>query len=343
VEVTAPAGEVVLAADHVVKHFPVGRGLIRHRDAVHALDDVSVELRRGEALGIVGESGCGKTTLAALLMLLEKPTAGRVLYEGRDVSKFSKREARAYRREVQMVFQDTVGALDPRMTVADIISEPWRIHRGPVAKRDRPTRIRELLAHVGMNPDHVNRYPHQLSGGQRQRVGIARALALEPKVLICDEPVSALDVSVQAQVLNLLKDLRDDFGLSYVFIAHDLSVVRQVSDRVVVMYLGKVVETGDEEGVLLRPSHPYTQALLSALPSPERDARVPRIILSGELPSPIDPPSGCRFRTRCWKAQDICAEEEPALVDRGTGHPAACHFVELEQAAEVGAEAELRT
>jgi oligopeptide transport system ATP-binding protein len=235
-----------------------------------------------------------------------------------------------------MVFQDTAGALDPRMTVADAVGEPWRIHKGVISKRERQARIQELLSRVGLNPDHVNRYPHQLSGGQRQRVGIARALALEPKVLICDEPVSALDVSVQAQVLNLLKDLRDDFGLTYVFIAHDLSVVRQVSERVAVMYLGKVVEIGDEESVLLRPSHPYTQALLSALPSPERDARTPRIILSGDLPSPTNPPSGCRFRTRCWKAQEKCAEVEPALIDRGTGHPAACHFVEVEQAVELG-------
>jgi oligopeptide transport system ATP-binding protein len=329
--------EPLVTVEHVVKHFPVGRGLIRHRGSVHALDDVNLELRQGEALGIVGESGCGKSTLANLLMLLEHPTKGTIAYQGRDVSRFSKRDRKQYRREVQMVFQDTVGALDPRMTVADIINEPWRIHRDAVPKRERSTKIRELLARVGMNPENINRYPHQLSGGQRQRVGIARALALEPKVLICDEPVSALDVSVQAQVLNLLKDLQEEFGLTYVFIAHDLSVVRQVSDRVVVMYLGKVVEVGGEEDVLLRPSHPYTQALLSALPSPERDARIPRIILSGELPSPTNPPSGCRFRTRCWKAQDICAEEEPALVDRGTGHPAACHFVDVEQAAELGA------
>jgi oligopeptide transport system ATP-binding protein len=322
--------EVLLSAEDVVKHFPVGRSLVRSRGQIHALDEVTVELRTGEALGIVGESGSGKTTLANILMLLERPTAGRVTYQGRDISGFTKSERKEYRREVQMVFQDTVGALDPRMTIADIIGEPWRIHLGVVSKRDRPARTRDLLARVGLNPDLVDRYPHQLSGGQRQRVGIARALALEPKVLICDEPVSALDVSVQAQVLNLLKDLRDDFGLSYVFIAHDLSVVRQVADRVAVMYLGKVVEVGDEAAVLLRPSHPYTQALLSALPSPEQgDGRAPRIVLAGDLPSPTNPPSGCRFRTRCWKAQALCEREEPALIDRGTGHPAACHFVEV--------------
>ena len=329
-------GEPIIRVDDVVKHFPVNRGLIRHHDAVHALDNLSVDIVRGEALGVVGESGCGKTTLANMLMLLERPSEGRILYEGRDTAAFSKDERKQYRREVQMVFQDTVGALDPRMTVADAISEPWNVHRGFAPKKERPAKIRELLGRVGLNPELVSRYPHQLSGGQRQRVGIARALALEPKVLICDEPVSALDVSVQAQVLNLLSDLRDEFGLTYVFIAHDLSVVRHVSDRVAVMYLGKIVEIGDEGDVLLRPSHPYTQALLSALPSPDVDARLPRIILSGDLPSPTNPPSGCRFRTRCWKAQELCAQEEPELVDRGTGHPAACHFVEVGQAVEIG-------
>jgi oligopeptide transport system ATP-binding protein len=330
VSVAGPPPEVLLAAEDVVKHFQAGRGLVRKQGQIHALDGVTVELRAGEALGIVGESGSGKTTLANLLMLLERPTAGRVTYLGRDISMFTKDERKVYRRQVQMVFQDTVGALNPRMTIADIIGEPWRIHSGVVPRRDRPARTRDLLARVGMNPDLVDRYPHQLSGGQRQRVGIARALALEPKVLICDEPVSALDVSIQAQVLNLLKDLRDDFGLSYVFIAHDLSVIRQVADRVAVMYLGKVVEIGDEGEVLLRPSHPYTQALLSALPSPEReDMRTPRIVLAGDLPSPTNPPSACRFRTRCWKAQELCEREEPALIDRGTGHPAACHFVEV--------------
>ena len=324
------AGDVLLSVEDVVKHFPVRTGLFGGKGVVHAVDGVSLELRRGEALGLVGESGCGKSTLASMLMLLERPTSGRILFEGQDVSRFNKKQAKAYRRQVQMVFQDTVASLDPRMTVADIMSEPWMIHGG-LARGDRQARTRELLARVGLDPDHANRYPHQFSGGQRQRIGIARALALDPQVLICDEPVSALDVSVQAQVLNLLKDLRDDYNLTYIFIAHDLSVVRQVADSVAVMYLGKVVEFGGEEDVLLRPSHPYTQALLSALPAPEQEVRgkVRRIVLSGELPSSVTPPSGCRFRTRCWKVQPVCADEEPALVERGTGHPAACHFADV--------------
>jgi oligopeptide transport system ATP-binding protein len=325
-----PEREAVFHVDHVVKHFPVRTGLFGGKGEVHAVDDVSFDLRRGEAFGLVGESGSGKSTLANMLMLLENPTAGTISFEGRDLSSMNKAERKAYRRRVQMVFQDTVGSLDPRMPIADALSEPWSIH-GTVPKTERHRKARELLERVGLDPDHANRYPHQFSGGQRQRIGIARALALEPEVLICDEPVSALDVSVQAQVINLFKDLRDDFDLTYIFIAHDLSVVRQVADRVAVMYLGKIVEIGTEDDVLLRPSHPYTQALLSALPTPERDLREEgeKIVLSGDIPSAIEPPSGCRFRTRCWKAQQLCADEEPALVDRGTGHPAACHFVEL--------------
>jgi oligopeptide transport system ATP-binding protein len=322
--------EIVFHVDHAVKYFPVRTGLFGGKGSVHAVDDVSFDVRRNEAFGLVGESGSGKSTLANLLMLLETPTSGTVSFEGHDLASFGTSDRKAYRRRVQMVFQDTVGSLNPRMTIADILSEPWVIH-GTVPKKDQRVKARELLERVGLDPDHVHRYPHQFSGGQRQRIGIARALALDPEVLICDEPVSALDVSVQAQVINLLKDLRDDFDLTYIFIAHDLSVLRQVVDRVAVMYLGKIVEIGTEDDVLLRPSHPYTQALLSALPSPERDLEgsANRIVLSGELPSAIEPPSGCRFRTRCWKAQQLCADEEPELIDRGTGHPAACHFVEL--------------
>jgi oligopeptide transport system ATP-binding protein len=325
-----PAGDVMFRVENLVKHFPVRAGLFGSKDVVHAVDDVSFEVRRGEALGVVGESGSGKSTIANLMMLLERPTSGLIEFEGEDITRFSRKRGKEYRRRVQMVFQDTVGSLDPRMTVSDILGEPWRI-QGSLSRSERQTRTRELLARVGLDPDHANRYPHQFSGGQRQRIGIARALTLQPDVVICDEPVSALDVSVQAQVLNLLKDLGDEFGLTYIFIAHDLSVVRQIADRVAVMYLGKVVEVGDEEQVLLRPSHPYTQALLSALPSPEREVEghVGRIVLQGELPSPVHPPSGCRFRTRCWKAQPKCAEDVPELIDRGTGHPAACHFVDV--------------
>jgi oligopeptide transport system ATP-binding protein len=325
-----PDADVLFRVRNLIKHFPVRGGLLAGKDVVHAVDDVSFDVRRGEALGLVGESGSGKSTIANMMMLLERPTSGSIAFEGEDITAFGRRRSKVYRRRVQMVFQDTVGSLDPRMTVADILGEPWRI-QGTSTRREIQSRSRELLARVGLDPDHANRYPHQFSGGQRQRIGIARALTLQPDVVICDEPVSALDVSVQAQVLNLLKDLGEEFGLTYVFIAHDLSVVRQIADRVAVMYLGKVVEIGDEAQVLLRPSHPYTQALLSALPSPERETegRTGRIVLQGELPSSVHPPSGCRFRTRCWKAQTRCAEEVPELIDRGTGHPAACHFVEV--------------
>jgi oligopeptide transport system ATP-binding protein len=262
-------------------------------------------------------------------MKLEEPTSGTIEYLGRDISTFEKDELRGYRREVQMVFQDTFGSLDPRMTINDVLTEPFTIHRDVLSKDMWPDKVRALLKLVGLDPDHANRYPHQFSGGQRQRICIARALALDPKVLVCDEPVSALDVSVQAQVVNLLKDLRDEFGLSYIFVAHDLSVVRQIADRVVVMYLGQVMETGDEADVLLRPSHPYTQALVSALPTADVKGNVTgeRIVLSGDLPSPANPPSGCRFNTRCWRAQQKCFDEEPELIERGTGRPTKCHFV----------------
>jgi oligopeptide/dipeptide ABC transporter ATP-binding protein len=322
--------DALLEARDVVKHYPLRDRMIRSTGEIHAVDGVSLSLREGEVLGLVGESGCGKSTLSRLFVLLERPTAGTIRFVGRDVWSFTRAERGAYRRQVQMVFQDTFGSLDPRMTVSDILSEPMVLHPEVVPKGGRKDRVRELLRTVGLDPEHANRYPHQFSGGQRQRICIARALALEPRILICDEPVSALDVSVQAQILNLLKDLRDEFGFSYVFVAHDLSVVRQVADRVAVMYLGQVVEIGDQEEVLLRPSHPYTQALVSALPSPQAGGGMlaDRIVLSGELPSPADPPSGCRFRTRCWMAQTRCAEETPELVERGTGRPTACHFVE---------------
>ena len=319
----------LIRVDNVVKHFPLNDKVFGSSGVIHAVDGVSVELYQGEVLGVVGESGCGKSTLANLIMKLEEPTSGTIEYLGRDLSTFEKDELRTYRREVQMVFQDTFGSLDPRMTINDVLTEPFTIHRDVLSKDMWPDKVRALLKLVGLDPDHANRYPHQFSGGQRQRICIARALALDPKVLVCDEPVSALDVSVQAQVVNLLKDLRDEFGLSYIFVAHDLSVVRQIADRVVVMYLGQVMETGDEADVLLRPSHPYTQALVSALPTADVKGNVTgeRIVLSGDLPSPADPPPGCRFNTRCWMAQQKCIDEEPELIERGTGRPTKCHFV----------------
>jgi oligopeptide/dipeptide ABC transporter ATP-binding protein len=293
---------------------------------------VSFELRRGETLGIVGESGCGKSTLARLLMRLDEPTAGAAFYHGRNIFDASHEELRRLRRNVQMVMQDPYTSLNPRMTVADIVGEPFEIHPEVVPQRDRRARVRELLDLVGLSPEHIHRYPHQFSGGQRQRIGIARALALRPEVIVCDEPVSALDVSIQAQIINLLESLRKTLGMSYIFIAHDLSVVRHVADRVAVMYLGKIVEIGTREEIYGRPTHPYTQALLSAapVPDPKRRGRRRIIRLEGDVPSPANPPSGCRFRTRCWKATDRCAAEEPALVDRPEAdpHPSACHFAD---------------
>jgi oligopeptide transport system ATP-binding protein len=267
-----------------------------------------------------------------VLRLIE-PTRGRVCFEGQDITRLGGAAMRRLRRRMQIVFQDPFASLDPRMTVGDIVAEGWEVHPDLMPRRERTSAVRELLQRVGLDPDYVNRYPHQFSGGQRQRIGIARALALRPELIVCDEPVSALDVSVQAQVINLLEDLQDEFGLAYLFIAHDLSVVRHLSDRMAVMYLGSLFETGTRDEVYNEPAHPYTQALLSAVPVHEPALRggKERIILSGDLPSPADPPSGCRFRTRCFKAQEVCAREEPALVDRGQGHPAACHFAEIRQ------------
>lgn len=322
--------DVVLEVRDLFRQFPVRQrsGVIGRRETLKAVDGVSLSLRRGETLGLVGESGCGKSTLARLIMALDRPTSGEVLVDGTDMFSASSRELRRLRRDIQIVLQDPYASLNPRMTVAEIVGEPFAVHSDLVPKADRPAAVAELLERVGLNPDHAQRYPHQFSGGQRQRIGIARALAVRPKVLVLDEPVSALDVSIQAQVLNILDDLQTEFGLAYLFIAHDLSIVRHVSDRVIVMYLGRIVEEGDFEQVHDRSAHPYTQALQSASGDPDRrDVRRSRIVLEGEVPSPINPPSGCRFRTRCWKAQEKCATEVPLLEIRaGADHAVACHF-----------------
>ncbi|MGI5365426.1 dipeptide/oligopeptide/nickel ABC transporter ATP-binding protein [Streptomyces sp. A244] len=316
----------LLQATGLAKSFAVRRTL-RGGRRLRALDGVDLTLARGETLGLVGESGCGKSTLARVLLRLERPDAGGVRYGGADPFALSGAALLTWRRKVQMVFQDPFGSLDPRLTAAELIGEPWLTHRSLVPASRRAARVTELLEMVGLRASDARRLPHEFSGGQRQRIGIARALALEPEVIVCDEPVSALDLSVQAQVLNLLCDLRDELGLSYVFISHDLSVVRHLADRVAVMYLGKMVESGPTEEVYERPRHPYTEALLSAAPSPVAGGRRrQRILLTGELPSPADPPSGCRFRTRCPRVRDLCAESVPTPPPGAPLHGAACHF-----------------
>ena len=321
------SGEPLLRVTDAVKYFPIKQGVIFQREVgrVHAVDGVSLEVAEGETLGIVGESGCGKSTLARSIMRLHDLTSGTIEFQGRDITRLSRSEMRPIRRDMQMVFQDPYASLNPRRRVGSTVGEAWEIHKTP---GDSKKRVQDLLDRVGLNPEHYNRYPHEFSGGQRQRIGIARALALEPRLIVCDEPVSALDVSVQAQILNLLEDLQNEFKLTYIFIAHDLDVVRHVSDRVLVMYLGQLVEQGSSVEIYRHPRHPYSASLLSAapVPDPKRARERRQIVLEGDVPSPIDPPSGCRFHTRCPRAQDICSTQIPPLYEFEAGHTALCHF-----------------
>jgi oligopeptide/dipeptide ABC transporter ATP-binding protein len=333
-ERTEPAPQTrqdpLLRIEGVKKHFPITRGIILQKKIgqVHAVDGVDLEIYPGETVGLVGETGCGKSTLARVVMRLYDPTDGRIFFDGQDITRIKGGRLRELRREMQMIFQDPFASLNPRKTVGSIIGEPFRLHK-TVPRNQVRDKVRELMELVGLNPEHYNRFPHEFSGGQRQRIGVARSLALRPRLIVCDEPVSALDVSIQAQVLNLLEDLQAEFNLTYLFIAHDLSVVRHVSDRVAVMYLGRIVEMAPGDVLYRNPKHPYTGALLSAVPVPDPDlaAKKKRIILEGDVPSPIDPPSGCRFHPRCPRAQfPVCKDRDPALEPFHEGQVAACHF-----------------
>ena len=320
--------DTLLEVKNLKKYFDASSGLFgKNKKFVQAVDDVSFELKKGETLGLVGESGCGKSTTGRTIIKLYEPTEGQIIFKGQDISKLKKSEMLPFRKNMQMIFQDPYASLNTRMTVGDIIAEPLEIH-GMATKAEMKDKVQQLLNDVGLNPDHAARYPHEFSGGQRQRIGIARALAVEPDFIICDEPISALDVSIQAQVVNMLEDLQKNRGLTYLFIAHDLSMVKYISDRIGVMYLGKMVEMTFSDELYKNPLHPYTQALLSAIPIPDPDIakQSHRILLTGDVPSPIDPPSGCRFRTRCPKAMDICKEAEPQMKELAPGHFCACHL-----------------
>jgi peptide/nickel transport system ATP-binding protein len=326
-----PDRDPLLQLRDVQMFFPVTRGIIFQRriGAVQAVDKVTFDVAKGETLGVVGESGCGKSTLGRVVTRLLEPTGGTVRFDGRDITHLSRQKMRPIRRDIQIIFQDPYSSLNPRHNIGTIVSAPMQI-QGINPPGGRKKRVQELLELVGLNPEHYNRFPHEFSGGQRQRIGVARALALQPKLIVCDEPVSALDVSIQAQVINLLEDIQGEFDLAYIFIAHDLSVVRHISDRVAVMYLGKVMELADRDSLYERARHPYTHALMSAVPvpDPEKERARERILLVGDLPSPLNPPPACRFHTRCWKAQEICSTVEPPLVEIAPGHEVACHFPE---------------
>ncbi|MFF8428526.1 ABC transporter ATP-binding protein [Streptomyces sp. NPDC016566] len=330
-EVGSDEREVLLRVKGLTKHFPIKKGLLQRQvGAVKAVDGIDFEVRKGETLGVVGESGCGKSTMGRVITRLQDPTSGTIEFEGRDITRLSTGKMRPMRRDVQMIFQDPYGSLNPRHTIGSIVSAPFRL-QGVEPEGGVKKEVQRLLELVGLNPEHYNRYPHEFSGGQRQRIGIARALALKPKLVVADEPVSALDVSIQAQVVNLMDDLQEELGLTYVIIAHDLSVVRHVSDRIAVMYLGKIVELADRNSLYEAPMHPYTKALMSAVPVPDpkrRGTKSERILLRGDVPSPIAPPSGCRFHTRCWKATQICKTTEPQLVELKPGQRVACHHPE---------------